>query len=140
MSDDINTAELIKERMKAQIINNYYYGDVWNEATSPPGPKPTLESVNNVGNRVQIELRGFRAPPEASREMEMFRGSDLERVRRSFRVLESGMSDIEPNGLPQPYIKVGLGDFAVKVYMNAEDVKAIQTLQKKIPPQRVVES
>jgi hypothetical protein len=124
----------------AGIINNYYPGDNWREVTSPPGPLPELASAVNTGSHVQVEIRGFRIPPESEAGMEMAKGSDIRMMKRSFRILESGLKDIEPNSLPNPYIKVKLYDDSVKIYMREEDVKTIQELQRAIPPHRVVES
>lgn len=125
----------------AGIINNYYPGDKWREVTAPPGPLPELVSATNTGSHVQIEIRGFRLPPETEGGMEMFKGSDIQgQTKRSFRVLESGLKDIMPNSLPDPYVKVKLYDDSIKIYMRKEDVEQIQALQRQIPPHRVVES
>lgn len=125
----------------AGIINNYYAGDNWRELTAPPGPTPELVSAVNTGGHVQIEIRGFRIPPETEGGMEMFKGNDLHgKLKRTFRVLESGLQDIEPNSPPHPYIKVKMFDDSIKIYMKKEDVERIQELQRQIPPARVVES
>jgi hypothetical protein len=124
----------------AGIINNYYPGDNWREVTAPPGPPPELVSAVNTGSHVQIEIRGFRIPPESEAGMEMAKGTDIRQMKRSFRVLESGLKDITPNSPPHPYIKVKLYDDSVKIYMKEADVVTIQALQREIPPHRVVES
>lgn len=109
--------------------------------TAPPGPQPELVSAINTGSHIQVEIQGFRIPPETEAGMEMFKGNDLHgKLKRTFRVLESGLQDIEPNSPPSPYIKVKLYDDSIKIYMKKEDVERIQTLQRLIPPQRVVES